>query len=329
MLVAKRDPFHDAHDTTSIHAAAPHAPAPAPKLARAMGAIQIVGTLLAIPVGLGSAYSMYRANFSVETSCQTLRANIVTMLDKRVDATARHRLVRRDVEAFERSCGSVDPDATAAFKELLAVDQKPVAVVRAVDKPVEIAAPKIEYKTESKVETKTEPKAEPRAIAAIKPVHITTVAKTEAAAVKAEGAAVAKTETETAERDAQSSDAAWLAAVRGALVTHASPAAPASELTEAAPPKLAPVAPPSREAHSLGTLPPRSAAIAAPAPAHVTPLPAETWSATVAAPAADAGHPVPPATIPVVVAVPKEPAARSRLGELVAQIPLIGSMIEP
>jgi hypothetical protein len=31
----------------------------------------------------------------------------------------------------------------------------------------------------------------------------------------------------------------------------------------------------------------------------------------------------------VVVAVPKEPAARSRLGELVAQIPLIGSMIEP
>ena len=31
-----------------------------------MSLLQVVGTVLAIPVGLGSAYSMYKANFSAE-----------------------------------------------------------------------------------------------------------------------------------------------------------------------------------------------------------------------------------------------------------------------
>ena len=88
--------------------------------------LQVVGSLLAIPVGLGSAYSIYRANFSVETTCQSLRTNIVSMIDKSVDASTRRMLVRRDVEAFEQTCGAVDPDATAAFKALLAADKAPV-----------------------------------------------------------------------------------------------------------------------------------------------------------------------------------------------------------
>ena len=85
----------------------------------------MLGSLLAMPVGLGSAYSMYRANFSVEATCKSLRANIVSMLDKNVDAGTRHMLVRRDVEAFEHTCGTVDPDATTAFKALLAADKAP------------------------------------------------------------------------------------------------------------------------------------------------------------------------------------------------------------
>src|SRR5580692_4643057 len=119
MLVAKRDPFHPGTNDVSIHRNGPAVP----RLARALSALQIAGTLLAVPVGLGSAYSMYRANFSIETTCQSLRANIVTMLGRSVDANARHMLVRRDVETFERTCGGVDPDATAAFKTLLAADR--------------------------------------------------------------------------------------------------------------------------------------------------------------------------------------------------------------
>ena len=121
MLVARRDPFHSAAHERSFSGpgAVPHAGGAAPRLARAVSALQIVGALLAIPVGIGSAYSMYRANFSLEATCQSLRGNIVAMLDKSVDAGTRHILVRRDVEAFQQSCGTVDPDATAAFKALL------------------------------------------------------------------------------------------------------------------------------------------------------------------------------------------------------------------
>jgi hypothetical protein len=299
MLVAKRDPFYNgARDVASHQIVASDAPVRAPRLARAMSAVQIVGTLLAIPVGLGSAYSMYRANFSVETTCQSLRANIVTVLDKQVDASARHRLVRRDVEEFERSCGAVDPDATAAFKDLLAADQKPVALVsvRPVEKPVEIVAPK------------TEPRLE-------------AVAK-----IKAANGAVAKAESEPVQRDAPSNDAVWLAAVRHALVTHT--AQPAAAQDVAAAPVAKPASPVvqtlAREARSLGELPVHSATVAAPLP----PLPAPTWVTSTVAPPADVGHPVPPGSIPVVTSAPKEPEPRSRFGELVAQIPLLGSIID-
>ena len=87
-------------------------------LPRFVTAIQLVGSLLAVPIGIASAYSFYRANFSPETTCQNLRSGIVAMLDKSVDAATRRILVRRDVEAFEKTCGTVDPDATAAFKTL-------------------------------------------------------------------------------------------------------------------------------------------------------------------------------------------------------------------
>ena len=43
--------------------------------------MQIVASLLAVPLGLASGYSIYRANFSPETTCQTLRGNIIGMLD--------------------------------------------------------------------------------------------------------------------------------------------------------------------------------------------------------------------------------------------------------
>ena len=94
----------------------------APRLARTVTMLQVLGSLLAIPLGLASAYSIYRANFSPETTCQSLRANIVSMLDKSVDAAhPAHAGAPRRV-TFEQNCGAVDPDATAAFKALLATD---------------------------------------------------------------------------------------------------------------------------------------------------------------------------------------------------------------
>jgi hypothetical protein len=338
MLVARRDPFHPgAHDTLLPEGgAAAHAVGVLPRLARTMSVLQMVGTLLAVPLGIASFYSMYRANFSVETSCQNLRANIVTMLDKSVDVRTRHMLVRRDVLAFEQRCGSVDPDATAAFKALLAQDTAPVAAapVRRVEaKPAE-GARKVELRGETKTETKTEAEA------------------------KSEAKSEAKVETKTVQREAAVSDAAWLAAVRGALTTHAAEPVQIDETAETAPakPALAVVPPiPQPIAHDVPVI------VQVPAPLPVglpAPLPAATASApvvrhepvaAVAAPvpgmqpawnvppvpavAADIDHPVPPAYIPVIAPVAGEtgttaPHEPSRLGGLIAQIPFIGSMIQ-
>jgi len=313
MLVARRDPFHPgAHDVT---------PAPggagAPRLARAMSALQIAGTLLAIPVGLGSAYSMYRANFSVEATCQNLRVNIVTMLDKSVDPGTRHMLVRRDVEAFEHACGTVDPDATAAFKALLASDNRatPVAVRVAEPAPKQ-AERKAEAKIETKIEAKSELKSEPHPVVAAKPP-----------ALSPASAPV----TEPVRQDAAASDAAWLSAVRHALVTHTADTAPVAAASapqalvphslarEIAQPKDRPKDQPKDQPLELRA---PAAALATPVPA----LPPATTVATTPAPQADDGHPVPPGSIPDAPANTGkvDQPARSRLGSIAAQIPLVG-----
>jgi hypothetical protein len=118
MLMATRDP--------SLHPGAQVAPPAGAGFTRLMNMLQVAGSLLAIPVGLASGYSIYHANFSVEARCQGLRGNIVSMLDKSADAATLRMLIGRDVAAFERTCGAVDPDAVAAFKTLMTAG-KPAA----------------------------------------------------------------------------------------------------------------------------------------------------------------------------------------------------------
>ena len=212
MLVARRDPFHpDAHGAGHHRA---DGVTERPRLARTVSMLQVVGSLLAIPVGLASAYSIYRANFSPDTACQTLRAGIVSMLDKNVDAATRRVLVRRDVEAFEKTCGAVDPDATAAFKSLL------------------VAAP-----ASAPVVAPAQPAAAPAKQAVRKIEPPVQVAKT-------------LPDVEATRRDHAVSDQQWVDAVRQALVTGdrapepppvaKQALAPKSVMTPAAPTPMAP-----------------------------------------------------------------------------------------
>jgi hypothetical protein len=321
MLVASRDPFHPGANNMSSSQGV------ASRFGRAMGAVQIIGTLLAIPVGIGSAITMYRANFSAETTCQSLRANIVAMLDKSVDATARHMLVRRDVATFEATCRTVDPDAVAAFTALLAADRKAAAPV----------APAVARIAEPKPEAGNR-KAElrPDFAAKEKPVK-STIAVSDAA---------------PAQREA--SDAIWIDAVRRALGAPAADA-PAAEINETAVKPAIPaqpakptlaiqtpaVAPPvPREIHpaleaqtpAAAVTPPQAAAVPALAPISVPTLapaaPAPPLSIVPAQAAQEPrqdSHPVPPGSIPDPAPVEKaEVHAPSRLGALAARIPLVG-----
>ena len=305
MLVVRRDPFHPgAHDAPFAQDAA----GGTPRLVRTVGMLQVIGSLLAIPVGLGSAYSIYRANFSVETTCQSLRADIISMIDKRVDAGTRRILARRDVEKFEQSCGAIDPDATAAFKTLLANDKPATAAAAPVAAPVPAAPAK-------DVARKVEP-------------HPRTAGKMPDAAWPG---------TERAHREAGVSDTQWLDAVRQALVTHEVAAAEAvkAPVVPAAPPVLRPAL---REAAAPVTTP----AVAVPAPVQAAPPmapalpPASAVSAPAAvvaappAPKADADHPVPPSAIPdpAEVAATEANDHRSGVRRWIAKIPLMGNVID-
>jgi hypothetical protein len=239
MLVARRDPqFHAATRGAALPppSRATHAPHSSHST-RFMTALQMIGTVLAIPLGLASGYSIYKANFSVEAQCQGLRANIVSMLDKSADASTLRMLVRRDVVTFEKSCGSVDPDAVKAFKTLL-VSAKPAVAPKTVAREP-IQAPIVVAK----------PKAVAPAVADSEPVA----------------------------RENATADANWLAAVRGALThAPNAPAKSAANKTESVATRVpAPPARPLGELRaapapgvvSVPALPPAASVAAAPAPA--------------------------------------------------------------
>jgi hypothetical protein len=288
MLVASRDPplNSGAHEVSHISG---HHAAHAPHAARFMTALQMIGTVLAIPVGLASGYSIYHANFSPEARCQSLRANIISMLDKSADASTLRMLVRRDVADFERSCGSVDPDAVAAFQTLLAAGPARAAAAPAQAAPL--------------------PAPQPKAAAA-KP-----------APVKLSHAAAAK----PVRRDAAASDANWLAAVRRALIHAPLTRAEAAEAPAVAPaaarPNVSQVhiphathAPALSQAAPAPGLPPAASVASVPAP------PVDAEHPVPPAPIPD--------VMPLPKAAAVAPAERhSRFSGLIAQIPLLGRVV--
>jgi hypothetical protein len=264
MLVAKREPL------SHSRAAEPQAPLRAYGVARFMTVLQLAGSLLAIPIGLASGYTIYRANFSPGATCQTLRSNILATLDRGVDAATRRMLVHRDVEAFERSCGAVDPEAVAAFKRLLVTD-KTATVVAVTPRPE--ARPKEAAR-----------KPEPQPVAAAVPER----------------------------RDA--SDAAWVAAVRKALV--AKNAGQIQRGVASARPTAGANGPMPLDLQAASLAPTASPQASAPA------MPVTSVR--------EPDHPVPPGLIPTAAPTAVEPIAGSRAGShggWVARIPFVGEMI--
>jgi hypothetical protein len=303
MLVARRDPpFHvDADNVAPVHSSA-YPATKAPRLTRFVTAIQMVGSLLAVPVGIASAYSFYRANFSPEITCQSLRSGIVAMLDKSVDAATRRVLVRRDIEAFEKTCAAVDPDATAAFKALLAVE-----------KPAPVAAAPVASKVQHSETASKEPvrKAEPRP----------------QAPAKQPLTAAAPVVVESTPRDPGISDAQWLDAVRQALATRKE----GTPTPDAAKPQSAPVSA-MRPASHEAVLSPLAAT--APTPAVAPALPPAIPIASPPVARAPDDHPIPPESIPDAASPGSADTARpeehdrSRIGKWISTIPLLGPMVD-
>jgi hypothetical protein len=279
MLVARRDPpLHPGeYDHSRAHVGHAHH-------SRFMTAVQVIGTLVGIPVGLASVYSIYHSNFTVEARCETLRGGIISMLDKRADASTLRMLVRRDVVTFENNCGSVDPDAVKAFKALLAERPPTVApVAHATPTPAVAPSQQVTHEPSHQpaeiVKQATPPKAAP---------------------------APTIVEARPGRRDSETSDATWINSVRDAL-THAPAqddaiAAPVKTPVAAqpAPPVIqaTPVAPPPPHVVHETPAPQQPQAIHEAAPLAAPALPAPLPITAAPAPVAAADHPVPPGSIP-------------------------------
>jgi hypothetical protein len=263
MLVATRD--HDPH-VDARH----FAPAQPPRTlaSRFTGAVQLLGSLVGIPLALVGGYSTYHANFSAEAKCQALRGNIIAMLDRKADASTLRGLVHRDVVAFERDCGSVDADAVDAFKTLLVAERTPAARRSEPRQKPDTAerAPKTEaaVKVEKVERAEKSDRAEPAKIQVAAKPEAPKNPQTAIAPPKREPDRMVQEakplETSVASVDSDRIDIAWISSVRDALRESA-----------ARPPAIEPVsdiAPP---------LPP---------PAEIASAPRQ------------ADHPVPPAPIP-------------------------------
>lgn len=347
MLVARRDPPFESAGHESPFRSSPHAP---PRTPRVLHGLQVIGSLLAIPVGLASAYSIYQTNFTIDARCETLRTNIVSMLDKNADPAALRMLVRRDVVSFQNTCGSVDPDAVTAFQRLLAVGQaakpqaKPVTQVERQSQPTsetarqQVATPPLPAKkpvaaADAKPTQQDADKTQ-RHETEVKTVHRDVEAKPIAREVEAKPARAPETKPALREavREQPRSDTEWLDAVRGALV-HA-PAVPAPEKNAGPAVQIDNVArqaaPPPR---ALGELRSPAAAASEPAVVSAPELAPATPVAAAPAPAADTAHPVPPGSIPddapqETAALPAEKPTHSRIKALIADIPLLGRIVD-
>ena len=270
-------------------------------------------------------------------------------------------LVRRDVEEFEKTCSAVDPDATAAFKSLLAAEKS--AAPAASPAP---STPKVQ-RTEAPPPKEPVRKPESRPQVTAKPPA------TNSAPVNPAPVAAAPAVTEPAKRDPAVSDTQWLEAVRQALVTRKpeNPTPPPAKQVEPRPTEAAKPqsisAPPARPVPQETVVPP-SAARPVPQetvvpPSAARPLPQETPPpappAAVAVPSAgpattmtapalpppiavappavgrvDTDHPVPPESIPNSVPpanagdTKSEDQSRSRAGKWISNIPLLGPVID-
>ena len=241
---------------------------------RFTSSVQFLGSFVGIPLALLGGYATYSSNFSVEAKCQSLRTSIVSMLDKKADPSTLRLLMQRDVAAFQRDCGEVDPDAVAAFKNLLVAERTPAARPAKVEtktesvkaEPVKAeSAPKtdasakaeapkkpqlapatVKREADKPVQAIIKPDPKPANVAVTKPVE-QPEPKLETPPVKqAEHPEPKPMEASLSRSEGEQADSVWIASVRDALRESATrpPAEPQPDAAAAMPPPVVVSAPP-------------------------------------------------------------------------------------
>jgi hypothetical protein len=78
--------------------------------------LQIIGAALGIPAAAAGSFAAYQSYFSAEVTCQKLRNDLVSIMERKLSPDAKRSLLKRGVAEFDKLCGEDDPDARAIFQ---------------------------------------------------------------------------------------------------------------------------------------------------------------------------------------------------------------------
>ena len=70
--------------------------------------LQIAGAALGIPAAAAGTFAAYQNYFSTDVTCQKLRSNIVSTMERNVAPETKRSLLRKDVNEFDKLCGDGD-----------------------------------------------------------------------------------------------------------------------------------------------------------------------------------------------------------------------------
>jgi hypothetical protein len=104
--------------------------------------MQLFAAVLTIPAAAAGTYSVYQSYFSTGAVCDGLRNSVLATMEKGIPAETMYLLMRKDAEAFDKSCAKLDPDASVIFQSALKQLTAPALTATATAAPLDLAPPR-------------------------------------------------------------------------------------------------------------------------------------------------------------------------------------------
>jgi hypothetical protein len=90
--------------------------------------LQIIGAALGIPAAAAGTFAAYQSYFSTDVTCQRLRNDLVSIMERKVSLDTKRSLLKKGVTEFDKLCGNDDPDARAIFEAAISGTKQAEAV---------------------------------------------------------------------------------------------------------------------------------------------------------------------------------------------------------
>ena len=102
--------------------------------------VQIGAAALGIPAAAAGTYSAYQTYFTNVATCTSLRASILSTMEKKIPPDAKRTLLRKDVNEFENKCAETDPDGRTLFHHMLQESETALSSIPNAPLPAAVSA---------------------------------------------------------------------------------------------------------------------------------------------------------------------------------------------